>query len=95
MRLILQKALENQDLTGLCLCGPKGRRTVDRKEILVIQRAIQVAGYDPSFVVEQVRRYDSGRMSAFVLDPELGHYGVCVPVDILLLAAEGLRSTAQ
>lgn len=93
MRAILQKALGCKDLTGVCLCGPKPTGyTISQKEILSVRGAILAAGHDPSLVVEKIRKYDGGKLSSFDLDPELGHYGVCVPIEILILFAEGPQS---
>jgi hypothetical protein len=36
-----------------------------------------------------------GRLTGFTLDPNLGHFGACVPADLLCLAAEAVSQAAQ
>ena len=92
MKAALQAVLESRDLTRVCLCGPRGRNRVQQRDILAVIGAIQAAGHDPEDIVAKVRKMDSGRLSGFILDPSLEHFGACVPADLLCLAAEGLAA---
>lgn len=92
MRKTLESVL-GADLTRVCLCGPapQGTRAVEPREILGVLGAIQAAGHDHEAVLSMVRTMDGGKMSGFVLDPDLNHYGTCVPAEMLLLAVERMR----
>lgn len=91
---LMQKRIKNllkaDDLTGLCFCGPEGRRRVSQAEINGVLGALWASGHNPEEVIARVRSFGRGRLDNFDLKPEQEHYGECVPVDTFILAAEGL-----
>lgn len=93
----IREVLRVQDLTDICLCGPRGRwsMSITPAEIAGIRGAIWASGHDPEAVVAGVRQMDAGRLANFDLKPELKHYGQCVPVYMVILVTVSLSQTAQ